>query len=231
MQEKEPFDSRLECRVPERGESEESGRNRFDAFDVLSVQNEGPEATFVDAKVDEAKNTALAIDIAVLVLVLIFLSSSFSSPPCHRRRRCYSKQTKYRWCNGTWDSTLGVPNQENLSKCSSKQWRRSSIVLQVIESSLPSLRPSDARPTPSTSSTLRSVALSLFLPVPFRSFPPSRPPPLRPLCQSHRALRPPFRSSAKSQRFREIFFFHLAWKHVGKIRREICLSRRTRPPD
>lgn len=28
---------------------------------------------------------------------------------------------KISWCNGTWDSTLGVPNQENLSKCSSKQ--------------------------------------------------------------------------------------------------------------
>lgn len=110
----------------------------------------------VDAKVDEANR----------------LSSSPRHSCSHlhprfrlRPRRYYSRQTKYRGVTGH-GGTLEVLNQENPSKCSSKQWRRGSIVLQVIESSLPSLRPSDARPTPSDfafSAPLRFLSFSRFL--------------------------------------------------------------------
>lgn len=53
---KEPFNSRLEHQCQSE-KSEEPGRNRFDAFDVLFGTKRRPEATFVDAKVDEAKSS------------------------------------------------------------------------------------------------------------------------------------------------------------------------------
>ena len=61
------------------------------------------------------------------------------------------QQTKYHSVTGHWiRDNEWILHQENSTERSSKQWRRTSIVLPVIESSLPcsSRRPSNARSSP-----------------------------------------------------------------------------------